>query len=211
MRDTAGNFMWTLVLCVQIYTLEECLYMKTEGTHQNGTSTLLPCACPRAWVVGCSLVGIPPRCAFVFQSNVEELHQALSIIHLTCHHCNPPNPREAAGAGLQAETPEVWTVRTWMEGKPQQRERERMTGDEQGWVWKERSGGRVDDEEAEGWQVIVAEGVTEMAGRRKDEQALIFYTRRFLYTWREASDSKLSCSPYSFCHCLCLVWMRMES
>lgn len=124
MRDTVGNFMWTLVLCVQIYTLEECLYMKTEGTHQNGTSTLLPCACPRAWVVGCSLVGIPPRRAFVFQSNVEELHQALSIIHLTCRHCNPPNPREAAGAGLQAETPEVWTVRTWMEGKPQQRERE---------------------------------------------------------------------------------------
>lgn len=125
--------------------------MKTEGTHQNDTSTLLPCACPHAWVVECSLVGIPPRCTFVFQSNVEELHQALSIIHLTCHHCNPPNPREAAGAGLQAETPEVWTVRTWMEGKPQQRERgwqvmskdgyERK-GVEGGWTTRKQRGDR---------------------------------------------------------------------
>lgn len=40
----------------------------------------------------------------------------------------------------------------------------------------------MDDEEAGGRQVIVAEGVTGMAGRRKEEPALIFRTRRFLYT-----------------------------
>lgn len=179
--------------------------MKREGTHQN--MALLHYCCVRVWVVRCSLVGIPPRCAFVFQSGMEEPHQALSIIHLTCHHHNPPTERPQERAYkwklLRCERCEL----EWKENHNRGvRERERE--DDRWWArmgWKERSGGRMDNKEAEGWQVIVAEEVTEMAGRRKDEQALIFYTVWFLYTWRDTSDCKLSCSPSSFCHWLYLV------
>lgn len=106
--------------------------MKREGTHQN--MALPHYCCVRFWVVRCSLVGIPPRCAFVFQSGMEEPHQALSIIHLTCHHHNPPTERPQEWAYkwklLRCERCEL----EWKENHNRGvRERERMTGDEQGW------------------------------------------------------------------------------
>lgn len=202
---SGGFYVNCNTFCANLH-FKKCFTWK-QREHIKTCTFTLPGACPCAWVARCSLVGTPPRSAFVFQSGVEELHQALSIIRLTCHHCNLPNPREAAGA----KTPEVWTAWTSTEGKPQQRgeiEIEKEREGDRWWArmgWKERSGGRVDDGEAVGWQVIVAEGVTEMAGRRKHEQALIFYTRCFLYTWWEASESKLLCSPSSFCNWLYLV------
>lgn len=129
------------------------------------------------------------------------MHQALSIIHLTCHHHNAPQPERGSRRG-----PASWN--SWGVNGVNFRKENRAREDDRWWArmgWKGRRGARIDDEEAEVWQAIVAEGVTEMVGRRKDEQALIFYTRWFLYTWREVSDSKVSFSPSSFCHCLYLV------
>lgn len=201
-------------LCANLHFKRVFLHENKGNTSKHGTSSLLSCACPPCLGGRGLLVGIPRRCDFVFKSSLEEPHQAMSIIHLSCHHynTNPPPTREAAGLGLWVKNPEVWMVWTWMEGKPQQRDERK---DDRWWarMWrKERSGGRVEDVEAEGWQVIVAQGVTEMVGRRKDEQALIFCTRRFLYTWREGFDSKLSCSPLSFAidFILCLPWADVD-
>lgn len=72
--------------------------------------------------------------------------------------------REGKWVYGRAETCEVWT---WIGGKPRQKEEKkgmkRMTGDKQGWARGKRRG-RMDNEERqrwrEGWQVIVAVGVT---------------------------------------------------
>lgn len=82
--------------------------------------------------------------------------------------------REAKGVYGRAETCEVWT---WIGGKPRQKGKKRgmkrMTGDKRGWV-REKCRGRVDNKERErwreGWQVIVAVGVT--GSRRQTEERM---------------------------------------
>lgn len=114
-----------------------------------------------------------PRCAFVFQSGVGDPYRALSIIHLTCHHGKPPShPREATGARVQTETPEVWMDVNLNGRKTTTEERERKDDRWQARMgWKERSRGRVDNKEAEGWQVIVAEGVKEKRWRAEERMS----------------------------------------
>lgn len=100
-------------LCANLHSKTVFVHENRGNTSKHGTSTLLLCAFPRAWLAGCSLVGIPPRHAFAFQSGLEEPNQTLSIIHLTCHyHNHPPTERGHESGPIRAEIPEVWMVWT---------------------------------------------------------------------------------------------------
>lgn len=100
-------------------------------------------------------------------------HQALSIIHPACHHGNLPE----GGQGSVRTSGNLWGVNlnrreTTTEGREE--------GDEEDDRWQARIGerekcrGRVDNEESvrwrEGWQVIVAVGVT--GSRRQTEERM---------------------------------------
>ena len=89
----------------------------------------------------------------------------------------------------------------------------RMTGDKRGWA-REKCRGRLDNEERErcerGDRWLLQREWQEVEGRQKKGwgSTLIFYTRQFLYTWREVSDSLLTL-PFtltlSFILCILLL------
>lgn len=194
-------FMWSI--CMQIYTLKQCVHENRGNTSNHGT--LLP----HAWVVRCSLVGISQGVLLSFKAEWEictELCQS-SILPVTMVSPHPTQGRlqERAHKRKLLRCEWMWT---WMEGKPQQRSmKERMTGDKQG--WGERKGGEggwtTRKQKADRW-LLQREWKKRDGGQKKGcASALIFHTGQFLHTWREASDSKLSCPPPSFCHWLYLV------
>lgn len=125
--------------------------------------------------------------------------------------------RESKGVYGRAETCEVWT---WIGGKPRQKGEKkgmkRMTGDKRGWAWG-RCGWRVDNEEKErwreGWQVIVAVGVT--GSRRKTEERM----RKCIDIPHEAVSSQLKESlwrltlPFTLtlCYSLSILWLPLAN
>lgn len=98
--------------------------------------------------------GQPARCVGCFKEEKGgSWHRALSIIHLTCHRCEPPRGR------AREYTDEQKLVRCerewgggWSVGEPRQKGKKkgmkRMTGDKQG-LAREKSRGRVDNKERE--------------------------------------------------------------
>lgn len=135
LQQTSKHSVCTSLQCVLKSTLN------TSKDDLHGTSTLL-CVLFCVKLVWYSLAG--SQVCVVFHSIEEDLCQALSIIHLTCHQGNRPwgRPSEC--------TNERKLVRCELEwGKPQQKAKKKeMTGDKQGWV-REKSRGRVDNEERE--------------------------------------------------------------
>lgn len=118
--------------------------------------------------------GRPATSVWCFPRGEEELGGIAACLSSILPVTTATPLREGKGVYGRAETCEVWT---WIGGKPRQKgEKEgmkRMTGDKQGRAG-EKCRGRVDNEESErwqeGWQVIVAEGVT--GSRRQTEERM---------------------------------------
>lgn len=190
-----GTEFYVIYMCANLHFKPVCAWKLRE--HIKTWHIIAPCLGGAVFISK-----HPPRCAFVFQSKAGDPYQALSIIPLTCHHGNP-HPTQGR---LQERVHRRKLLRcewmwTWMEGKTTTELRER--NDDR---WRARMGKRkgaeggrtMRNQKGDRW-LLHREWKKRDGGQKKGwANALIFHTGEFLHTWREASDSKLSCPPLSW-------------
>lgn len=165
-----GTWYWILCdlqyMCANLHFKTVCAWKLRE--HIKTWHIIAPCLGGAVFISR-----HPPRCAFVFQSRAGDPYQALSIIPVTCHHGNPhPTQGRLQERAYKRKLLRCEWMWTWMEGKTTT---ERRESNDDRWRarmgQKKRSRGRADNEETEGWQVIVAEGVKEERWRAEESMS----------------------------------------